>query len=472
MKINFMILVMLGALVGLEGSGFRLSEQSLNGTALNSAYVAGAKGADSSYYNPANMGLSEEAEIEVNGTLILVPGFDFTTANRDEGATLTYEVTLFGKKVSYTKTSGCAQSGACSEYVDGVANTSVNIAPKIFLKSKAYKPFGESMKVTFGASMTTPSGLAMDWDGQGGSFLDDVSIMMIELNPVASISFFNDVISIGGGWRAIYAGGDFNNTLYVPYTANTTIIGITATSSGTTEVVQKSSASDWGYGWNAGLTIKPRKDITLAATYRSKVEFAMSGSLSAIANIDTVVSGTTAVEMTADLLLSVDMPEILAVAVAKDFGRLKAEFVYERTFWSRANIFEFGYSNQVFTPDTVMGQNVADMMSGADYDAVAMGRGWKDSSAYRLGFTYTTDKATLMLSGVYDETPVPQGSFGIPDCNAWIGGVGARYKIWRKKLDVGVAYSAAFKDNRQSFIQSKNGWGQLHLLTFGAKYIF
>ena len=89
MKINFMILVMLGALVGLEGSGFRLSEQSLNGTALNSAYVAGAKGADSSYYNPANMGLSEEAEIEVIGTLILVPGFDFTTANRDEGATLT-----------------------------------------------------------------------------------------------------------------------------------------------------------------------------------------------------------------------------------------------------------------------------------------------------------------------------------------------------------------------------------------------
>lgn len=257
MKINFMILVMLGALVGLEGSGFRLSEQSLNGTALNSAYVAGAKGADSSYYNPANMGLSEEAEIEVNGTLILVPGFDFTTANRDEGATLTCSHFLC-KIAGYSyKTSGCAQSGACSEYVDGVANTSVNIAPKIFLKSKAYKPFGESMKVTFGASMTTPSGLAMDWDGQGGSFLDDVSIMMIELNPVASISFFNDVISIGGGWRAIYAGGDFNNTLYVPYTANTTIIGITATSSGTTEVVQKSSASDWGYGWNAGLTIKP-----------------------------------------------------------------------------------------------------------------------------------------------------------------------------------------------------------------------
>ncbi|MDU9800117.1 outer membrane transport family protein, partial [Helicobacter pylori] len=34
-------------------NGFKIQEQSLNGTALGSAYVAGARGADASFYNPA-----------------------------------------------------------------------------------------------------------------------------------------------------------------------------------------------------------------------------------------------------------------------------------------------------------------------------------------------------------------------------------------------------------------------------------
>ena len=435
-------------------SGFRLAEQSLNGVALNSAYVAGASGADSTYYNPANMGLDERAEIELNGTLILVPGFNFTTENRDNGAS------ALGGIIQ----SGCAQPGACPAYVDGTADTSMNFAPKAFIKTKAFKPHSFT-KITFGASMTTPSGLAMNWGGQGGSFLDDVSIYMIELNPVASISF-NDVISIGGGWRAIYSGGAFNNTLYVPY-------DVPGLSQGTTKVEQKSQAKDWGMGWNAGLSIRPIKSLTIAATYRSSVHFDMKGKLDAIANVNPVIADVIPVDMDADLTLSTDMPAILAVAIAQDFGRLKAEFVYEYTFWSQANIFEFGYANQVFNPDTILGSiNVGDMMGAADYGAVAMGRGWKNSSAYRLGLTYTTEKARLMASCAFDETPAPQGRFGIPDANAYMAGIGARYKIWQDKVDVGVGYSIALKDNTRSFIQSKDGLGQLHLITLGAKYIF
>ena len=33
----------------MQASGFRLTEQSLNGTALNSAFIAGAYGADSTF---------------------------------------------------------------------------------------------------------------------------------------------------------------------------------------------------------------------------------------------------------------------------------------------------------------------------------------------------------------------------------------------------------------------------------------
>lgn len=67
MRVKIAILLA-GGIVSSYGSGFKLTEQSLNGTALNSAYIAGAYGADSSYYNPANMGFDEANEIEVNGT--------------------------------------------------------------------------------------------------------------------------------------------------------------------------------------------------------------------------------------------------------------------------------------------------------------------------------------------------------------------------------------------------------------------
>lgn len=41
----------------------------------------------STYYNPANMSFSDssKSEFEINGTLILIPTFDFDTENRDRG---------------------------------------------------------------------------------------------------------------------------------------------------------------------------------------------------------------------------------------------------------------------------------------------------------------------------------------------------------------------------------------------------
>lgn len=72
----------------LLASGFRLTEQSLNGTALNSAYIAGAYGADSTYYNPANMGLGEygdKHELEIDASIIYIPAFEFDAVSMDMG---------------------------------------------------------------------------------------------------------------------------------------------------------------------------------------------------------------------------------------------------------------------------------------------------------------------------------------------------------------------------------------------------
>lgn len=113
------------------------------------------------------------------------------------------------------------------------------------------------------------------------------------------------------------------------------------------------------------------------------------------------------------------------------------------------------------------------MLGAADYSAVAYGNNWKDAVAYRLGLTYQySPRIKLMGSFAYDKTPAPRGEFGIPDADGYMFGAGARYEMWNGKADVGIAYSLALKDNRKSFVQSKDGLGQLQLLTVGAKYRF
>ncbi len=83
-KMRIVLLVCLCCYYALA-SGFKISEQSLNATALSSAYVAGAFGADSAYYNPANMGFThqlssnDKSELELTLTGIYIPGFSFTT---------------------------------------------------------------------------------------------------------------------------------------------------------------------------------------------------------------------------------------------------------------------------------------------------------------------------------------------------------------------------------------------------------
>ena len=242
---------------------------------------------------------------------------------------------------------------------------------------------------------------------------------------------------------------------------------------GTTKVVQTSNAAANGYGYNLALTIRPFKssDLLVAVTYRSNIALEMKGSLSADSHIEMGGMAQGVLKMDADLTLGADLPPIVNIAIAKRFGKVLAEFVMETTYYGKARIFEFAYANQTFDKSgltgskvPVIGGNTTDfvnpdeMLGAADYSAVAYGNGWKDATAYRLGLTYQhSPKLKIMGSFAYDKTPAPQGQFGIPDANAYAFGLGARYELWDGKADVGVAYSLALKDNRKSFLRSKDG---------------
>lgn len=214
----------------IYANGFKIQEQSLNATALSSAYIAGARGADASYYNPANMGFSNDwgenkSEFELATSLINIPGFNFDVATTNQGlyskTTLEFTDTMKGviamadgalpglKLGDLMKPIILEHSTPDSQIVTGGTGDTALAVPKMFYKSRTMHG------ITFGGSFVASSGLAMQWAGKGGEFLQDVFIMMVEASPSVSWTI-NDRLSFGFGYRVMYAMGSFNNVVYVP----------------------------------------------------------------------------------------------------------------------------------------------------------------------------------------------------------------------------------------------------------------
>ena len=246
---------------------------------------------------------------------------------------------------------------------------------------------------------------------------------------------------------------------------------------GTSQVKQNSNGSDLMVGYRIGASLRVGKGGMFSILYNSDVPMKFEGNVSAT----TVLGGALGnVVMNAPLYLYVTMPHILTIAYSHDItlpnkAILRAEAVYERTFWSQGRKFdtEFGWDSAEFiaTPGTVPAGFTQEMLMSmvglADFSAVAMGNGWVDTDTFRLGLTYIGKRLRLMLSCAYDKSPVPQTSIGIPDSNGYMIGIGAKYNF--RGFDVGVGLSQTFKDSSSS-IYASTGVGQLRIATFSIGY--
>lgn len=416
----------------IYANGFKIQEQSLNATALSSAYIAGARGADASYYNPANMGFSNDwgenkSEFELATSLINIPGFNFDVATTNQGlyskTTLQFnqdpildlgalgklnieDFIKLGQGVGITSLGDLFKpiilehSTPDSQIVTGGTGDTALAVPKMFYKSRTMHG------ITFGGSFVASSGLAMQWAGKGGEFLQDVFIMMVEASPSVSYTI-NDRLSFGFGYRVMYAMGSFNNVVYVPLDEKGTGIQldkeqikdlskhpeavgalipesiknqigpllkwlggvapqliIEGCNTGGVECV------NWGvlmgsvdsektnlFGTSKVYQKSEGKDLSTGFRLAASLRVFDNGMASVVYNspvkfdmkgkveATTYVGGAMGNVLTiADLNIAVQMPEILTLAYAHEFfnRRLRLEGVYERTFWSRG--FKFNVS--------------------------------------------------------------------------------------------------------------------------------
>ncbi len=121
----------------LMAGGWKLPENSINGTALSAANVANAHGADASYYNPAAMVFNAPgASFEAAATLVHLPGISVssTTLGADETKVENILIPTF-------------------HYVS---------------------PLMGNMR--YGLSVITPGGLSKRWKGVGKTFAEEFTL--------------------------------------------------------------------------------------------------------------------------------------------------------------------------------------------------------------------------------------------------------------------------------------------------------
>lgn len=423
MKNYVKIAAVLGmSIATLNAAGYKIPEQSLNAVALSAAYVANARGADASYYNPANMAFSPAgADLEVGMTYINLPSIKYTDVNP-------------------------AYSG----------HTKVEnfIVPTFHYMSS------EVNNWRFGLSLTAPGGLSKRWDSvYPKTFAQEFTLKILELNPTASYKV-NDKFAIGFGVRGVYTDGTVRSD---------GVVAVINSGLSYVEASRDMTGDSIDYGYNLALSYKPIDKLTLATTYRSKVNLTVKGT----ARLNSLIAaglgaGTNLGSYNGSASVAIPLPATLDLAAAYTFNKTTIELVYERVYWSSYKNLDFNYNTNLSITNPAL----------AAFDA-PIPKNWKDTNSYRIGITHQyNDKLKLMAGFAIDENPVPSDTLGfeLPDSDAKLYSLGFEYKV-SKSTSFGLAYLYDSKETRTVTMNEGHVSGTVkdasaHLVTASIKYRF
>lgn len=276
--------------------GYRIPEQSLNSMALSGTYVAHTSGADTTYFNPANMSFMDAQKQYIEGGLTLahLPVIDYSLSAPFSGSSEEENLPI----------------------------------PYFHYISPAYGDY------RWGVSLAAPGGLSKRWESPAQkAYAQEFTLKVLELNPTLSYRI-NDQFSIGGGLRFIYSegivksNGDTMSAILGDPRAN---------------IARDMEGDTFEFGYNLALAYKPTNDINIAVTYRSNIDLNEEGTADLSAGGMLMYSG--------DASVSVPLPAELVVAISKTWGgTFTLEFNYARTFWSTYETLDFEYGGADIGP--------------------------------------------------------------------------------------------------------------------------
>jgi len=398
------------------GAAYKIPEQSVDAVALSAANVAAVKGADASYYNPANMIWMDEEKsyFEATLTYINLPSIEFTSF--------------------------------VNPILNGKSKSENFLVPTFFYVSPKYD------FLRWGVSFTAPAGLSKKWDTPyQKAYAEEFSLEVFELNPSVSFEIWEN-LSFAVGLRFVYSEGTVKSDTKDLYD-----LGLAKA-----RFKREMDGDKSEFGYNLAITYKPTSDISLAATYRSKVDLNEEG------NAKLYFDAIGGKVYDGEASVYIPLPAVMTLAASYDYNKdTTFELTYEKTKWSSYSTLDFEYEDE-------LNPGLAKV-----FDA-PIPKNWKDTDTWRIGVSHQyNEKLKLMAGFAIDETPIPEDTLGfeLPDADAKIYSIGFDYKI-NNQLTIGGAYLYDDKDDR-TVVQKREGGingeftkGGAHLVSVGLKYTY
>jgi long-chain fatty acid transport protein len=342
-------------------AGFQINTQGARAMGMGLAFTAVANDPSAIFYNPAGLGWQKHFEVEIGASALTKTQGDFTGENPYPG------IADVEKEHKTT-----------------------------FLLPTLYAVLPLTSEINFGLGIFSQYGLGNRWDNAeafSGRFVgQNAVIQSADINPVLSFQATPAIaIAIGADYRLSKVQLEKNQAAINPFTNSVVDVAHIKLNSTLTD--------NHGWGWNAGVMVRPISQLSFGAAYRSAIKVDYSGDatfqqrFTGNAQFDGIVTSQLP-QGTHPVTTSIDFPASLNLGAALT---LPGDFTISgEADWTQWKKFE---SLNIVFPDLV----------GRDLDRTM---NWKDSWAYRVGLEKKFSSFALRAGYYRDKTPMPVSNAG------------------------------------------------------------
>ncbi len=317
---------------------------------------------------------------------------------------------------------------------------------------------GKPGKWAAGIGVYTPFGATLDYGtGWTGRYtLSEITLLSGFVQPTVSYQV-TEWLGVGGGF-----------VLGVGYVDLQRVLPITNTTGTTPGITLESESAARGYGFNAGIYLKPLEKLSVGVSYRSRVNMKVTGGQVTTTNLpaDPLIRASfAATKFDATLPL----PSTLSIGVGlMPTEKLTLAADANFTGWSAYKSLDFSFNGPV---------------GGATTSSSV--RRYRDAYTVRAGGQYRVlDALTVRLGGYFDKSPVRPGYITpeTPDADRYAATGGASFHLGsRFDLDLGYEFLTFQKITQTEQQLLANGTTDrvagtyktyIHIAAIGAHYAF
>jgi long-chain fatty acid transport protein len=385
-------LLALAAASQASASAFYLQEQSVRGTGRAYSGEVADKGVGSLWWNPASIAGIDRNEGYIGLNMIQV---DSKVTNN--GSTITRPVPPAGLT---TPVGG--DNTAFDPINDGIV-------------PNAGAAFRINDKLAFGISVAAPYNFTTEYNTNSWTRYDALKSQLRTVNVDGVIADrVHDMIDLGVGITALYADAKLTNAL-------PNISPLQADGS------QSLKGDGWAYGYTVGAQIHPSKALTIGASYRSKIDQKLDGTVTVAGLLAPIPAAN---NFSVDGQAKITLPWIANVGArwaVNDQWTLNASV--SRVGWKEFDAIRVSFPGGAST-------------SAQDY---------KNVTTYAAGVDFQASPRLTLRAGVqYDPTPTPDvgRTARVPDGDRMMYATGATWAATDNiKLDAALSY-ISFKDSQ------------------------